>query len=662
MSLQSTLTAIGDAIRTKTNTTGTLSLAEMPAAILSITEGSGSGECTRPHIIEVDTLPTENIDENALYKCDGNYYEYGSPELTAIYVSFGGSFVDYKSAMIELGMLPENISYNTLPAQTNDGILESVLQGDTVDLYQHFYYIINLDDVYVFMGGEWLSMSDPSISGGMHYGGVISDVSEATDTSAYYAQLEGGDWVEYVTTPTTEEIIITPTKQTQEQTATNADYISKVTVNPIPDAYIIPTGTVEITEPGQYTIDITDKASALVNIETPEAPETPEVSGAEFNVAFGDTAPEDTSKLWVKTEEPTAVEVRANYDFVGNGELHSGFAAFPLKISSSAAAAVGTKVYFFGGTNTDDSTNLNTIYIFDTVTNTIEASSATLQSAARSIAAVVIDTKIYLFGGYPVVNTIQVFDTVTDTIETLSVTLPTAAYGICAAAIGTKIYLLGGHASGTTILNKISIFNTDTNTMETLTNTLPTNICSAPVAVFGTKIYIFGGNWTASKVTETIRIYDTDTNTVTTSSATLPSALQDLAIASIGTKSYLFGGTSGGVLNSTCYKFYMFDAVTDTIETLSPTLPSLCYSTSAAAVGTDIYIGCVRYNELIYRFPVAIDLPENHLLIEASLSDNLFKLFPNMDMGVKNVYLGNAEGKAEKVVAALYKDGEWKEI
>lgn len=38
--------------------------------------GSTDGECTRNHIIEVTTLPTTNIDTNALYKMGESYYKY----------------------------------------------------------------------------------------------------------------------------------------------------------------------------------------------------------------------------------------------------------------------------------------------------------------------------------------------------------------------------------------------------------------------------------------------------------------------------------------------------------------------------------------------------------------------------------------------------------
>ena len=58
---------------------------------------------------------------------------------------------------------------------------------------------------------------------------------------------------------------IIPTKNIQNIVADFPfDGLSKVTVNPIPDEYIIPSEEIEITANGNY--NVTDKASAKVNV------------------------------------------------------------------------------------------------------------------------------------------------------------------------------------------------------------------------------------------------------------------------------------------------------------------------------------------------------------------------------------------------------------
>ena len=59
---------------------------------------------------------------------------------------------------------------------------------------------------------------------------------------------------------------VIPTKEVQEIVADKTyDGLSRVTVQSIPNEYIVPSGEIEFTQNGTY--DVTDKASAKVNIK-----------------------------------------------------------------------------------------------------------------------------------------------------------------------------------------------------------------------------------------------------------------------------------------------------------------------------------------------------------------------------------------------------------
>ena len=212
---------------------------------------------------------------------------------------------------------------------------------------------------------------------------------------------------------------------------------------------------------------------------------TLESGGASLNIAYGDTAPSDTSKLWIKGVEAEEVTIT-------NQQLLSTLSTtLSNKTEAIGVAAVGAKIYLFGGNAS--SGRLNTIQVFDTTNNTLSTLSTTLPSSAYGIGTAAVGTKIYLFGGYTnkYENTIQVFDTTNNTISTLSTTLSTVAANIGTAAVGTKIYLFGGLSSSR--LNTIQVFDTTNNTILTLSITLPTVASSMGTAAVGTKIYLFGG-------------------------------------------------------------------------------------------------------------------------------------------------------------------------
>ena len=113
-----------------------------------------------------------------------------------------------------------------------------------------------------------------------------------------------------------------------------------------------------------------------------------------LNIEYGDAAPTNTSKLWIKSAKPTKIMITPNVD--GAGTITSGVGALPTGAYGIACAAVGTKIYLFGGYGVS---YLNTINVFDTVTNGITTLSTTLPTATNFMACAAVGTKIYLFGG-----------------------------------------------------------------------------------------------------------------------------------------------------------------------------------------------------------------------------------------------------------------------
>jgi len=221
--LAGTMAAIGLAIRKLKGSKTLYKPTEMPAAIRSISGGGGTGggECTGTHVIEVDELPTENIDGNALYLCGGAYHRY--EQVLSDVLLYGGPLSNLMGGA--------TIPYYYASTKPTENIMVSSDSG------LHIYYIEDENDLFMygdFAGtGEnaWMALSTMF---SVPFLGVISDASEATDTSGLYA----------------------------------------VATNGFQTYALPPKGTLEITENGTY--DVSDKDKVLVAI--PEIPRSIVVS------------------------------------------------------------------------------------------------------------------------------------------------------------------------------------------------------------------------------------------------------------------------------------------------------------------------------------------------------------------------------------------------
>ncbi len=269
-------------------------------------------------------------------------------------------------------------------------------------------------------------------------------------------------------------------------------------------------------------------------------------------------------------------------------------ATLPSSTINFSATAVGTKIYLFGGDGYSGNTHqqLNTIQVFDTEVSALTTLSATLAQRRYLISSAAVGTKIYLFGGQYLsssswydVNTIQVFNTETNSISTLSVTLPEAVYGVSSVAVGTKIYLFGGCIKGKGATNAIRVFDTETNSIATLSTVLPKARYNIFSHLVGNKIYLVGGQGdNIADATGNVDVFDIETGTISNLDSITLTTLYS-GIASAGDLVYIFGGS----LNST--KIQVFNPLNETLETLETALPTDCYyQITPASVKNKIYL------------------------------------------------------------------------
>ena len=387
----------------------------------------------------------------------------------------------------------------------------------------------------------------------------------------------------------------------------------------------------------------------------------------EFNIAYGDTAPEDTSKLWIKTSKPNGVTISTNVNTATIGS--SGYRKLDVTFShpayNMATAVIDDSVYLMGGA-TEGATYCSTIYRFDTKTETLTTLETVLPHALNGATSHVVGHKIYLFDGYKHDKTICCYDVDTQLITTLSCQFSQKVTNGVSVTIGTKAYIFGKYSP------HLQIFDSETEEITTSNITFPDN-CDSWGGLIGDLVYLFRYNYSNNKNT-TLYVYDTKSDTVNKTKDFGNIGITQPAVAVIDGLMYWFGGT-GGNAGSISNVIRCFDPSTLEITTLPQTLSFKGYQTGVGVIGNDVYLfGAYGYGSSnssnhigVYTVSgkgVAVD--NGKLFIYPSLDSNRFPLINTeavkVEIGVSAIYKGNADNIGEYVEAALYKDGEWTTI
>ena len=401
-------------------------------------------------------------------------------------------------------------------------------------------------------------------------------------------------------------------------------------------------------------------------------------SGLGLNIAYGDTPPEDTSKLWVKTEKPNGVLIspeveQTETEGVSCFELEK---VMPTALHSAGCAAVGSKIYILGGTGTDGKA-INAVTVYDTETKDFKTYTGVLGSALSNVRATAVGPKIYLVGGGSsksnVSTFIRCFDTENMTITTCATPLPVQLRGVQIGAIGTDLYIMGGLLSSTSYQKTVYKYDTVSDDSIEEVGTLAMAAGFGDCTLIGTTFYIYANGNQPS--------YMVSFDTATLSSANIPIRAGNTNYGTTNCTGTNFGDNylyvlmlGGGILR--------YDAVKKTFESLTIKSPFEAKSAAGATIGNKFYrfggaFGGSSDVTINNEYSVdRVSVLMNAILVPLVESGTLYiknegkkNAVPivkaggfEVEIGVDSVYKGNAEGIGEPVEAALYKDGEWATI
>jgi len=238
----------------------------------------------------------------------------------------------------------------------------------------------------------------------------------------------------------------------------------------------------------------------------------------------------------------------------------------PSARSSAAMAAVGSKLFVFGGLSRDCGW-LNDMHAFDTETKQWQkiACSDVTPSPRDKLTCVAMGTKILFFGGFGPLeetdpaqegaefgwfNDLFSFDTENCTWEKLSPSFtgcptPRAAHGMC--AVGSKLIIFGGRDS---VGRKNDLFVLDTENMEwrstPTTGRQPEPRSFHTCTAVGNRVVVFGGRSPENIHFDDLHIFNTDTSEwlQPSASGSKPAARGVHTATLVGNQFVLYGGSS----------------------------------------------------------------------------------------------------------------------
>lgn len=250
--------------------------------------------------------------------------------------TYGGGAIDTKQAQVGSGAT--SITFTGLedePAcwyvlfQSNFGTSSGyqrviAVANDGTDTYG-----LEMDSAAHYSDQHWTSS---------YSNGSLTITSQGTNAGGYFHQ--PGTYLlvyAYDASGNYQSKTVTPSQSTQEVTADSGyDALRKVTVNPIPSEYIVPTGNLAITSntaSGQ-SLDVSHYATATVNVPT---------SGSSMNVQVAQSTTRIASTTYTKTASLTCA-VSGTYDVYWDcfRSTTSGTSGSQLYIGDTASGSANT--------------------------------------------------------------------------------------------------------------------------------------------------------------------------------------------------------------------------------------------------------------------------------------------------------------------------------
>jgi N-acetylneuraminic acid mutarotase len=231
-----------------------------------------------------------------------------------------------------------------------------------------------------------------------------------------------------------------------------------------------------------------------------------------------------------------------NYEFIIKNDL-------PKAIEYFAACILNNKLYILGGEEYFSYSSINTVQIYNPLSDTWTSAASMLNRRSRFSAAVVND-KIYAIcgrinyshGNFDNLNNIEEYDPSTNQ-WILKADSPDSYNYHYSASIGNNIYLFGIQQQPVVTYDPII------NIWETKIS-IPPQRADNSYTIYNNKIYVFGGS--------NVSVYDTNSDTWN-QKANLAYTAARMGAVTIGNRIFIFGGFLGSEISNFSYSADIFE-------------------------------------------------------------------------------------------------------
>ena len=423
--------------------------------------------------------------------------------------------------------------------------------------------------------------------------------------------------------------------------------------------------TITITKNGSEEV-VPDQGMTLskVTIDTDVA------NSVDLNIAYGDVAPANTNKLWVKSASPDIITISSDFAYK-NCEETTGVATNNIFSSILDVCDGGYCLYILTS---------NAIYRMSKTT--FECSIVYSVSSATSLCLV--NNKIFYLSTHhteysspnPYGDNWQrdqaklfSYDLSNNTVKEITKVGVVSHYKGKIVAYNGDVYMVGGgdyyhyyHAlpsTNTTQYNQaklVTVYSPNKNTVKTF-EVDTGNTWNSNRVLIDDKIYVFGGALNdAEDATQNDGIYIIDLSLLTSQklNTTLPIATSKIGVSTLGENIYISGGFK------TEKDIYKYNILTETITKIDIALTHNRTACTTFFVGPNLYLAGTNNN--VDKVRIFSHLQNSNLKLLCTYKGDKFKFSENLTESISNilgVYKGDENNIAQLVESYAYDGTNW---